>query len=112
MKKQKGNGPWDKKITKTRSAPVKKSETIKQKKEKKLEKSLFGNILSPEEVEMDFLTQIAKEHNPEATTNIGEIGKYKIQKEKMKKKKRKKNSKKCMKKYLDPLNLLKIETYI
>ena len=102
MKKQKGNGPWDKKITKTRSAPVKKSETIKQKKEKKLEKSLFGNILSPEEVEMDFLTQIAKEHNPEATTNIGEIGKYKIQKRKDEEEKKKEKFKKMYEEILGP----------
>ena len=77
-----GGGPWDKVITRTSSLPLQQPITEEQQKKEALQKSHYGPIKTPEQVEIEYLAEVAKEHGPEATENIGEIGKSKIFKRK------------------------------
>tara|TARA_A100001037_G_scaffold45808_2_gene37061 strand:- start:2024 stop:3523 length:1500 start_codon:yes stop_codon:yes gene_type:complete len=100
-------GAWGEKvIEKTRSAPLKESETDEQKKMSYLERSFYGKILTPEEVEIEFLSDIAKNWGVEATEKIGQSGKFKIFKKKEEESKKKKEFEKDYKSILGPFKTL------
>tara|TARA_B100001094_G_scaffold328708_1_gene389727 strand:+ start:456 stop:2195 length:1740 start_codon:yes stop_codon:yes gene_type:complete len=99
-------GAWDKFITRTSSLPLQQPITEEQQKKEALQKSHYGPIKTPEQVEIDYLAEIAKEHGPEATENIGEIGKSKIFKRKEQEEKKKDDFETIYRSILGPFETL------